>query len=58
VNALLVAFLITGTAILSVGLGVLGAYCAISGVLAAVNPSRPRHAFAKLVPHQSEASGD
>jgi hypothetical protein len=58
VSALFVVFLITSTAILSVILGVFGAYCAISGVLAAVNPSRPSHVLQALVPHQSHASGD
>ena len=57
-NALFVAFLISSTAILSVILGVFGAYCAISGVLAAVNPSRPSNVLRALVPHQSHVSGD
>jgi len=58
VDALLVAFLITSTAVASVGFGVLGAYCAISGVLAALNPAQPRRSTAALVPHHSQASGD
>jgi hypothetical protein len=58
VDALFVAFLIGSTAILSVSLGVLGAYYAISGVLAAINPSRPSHFHGALVPNQSQASGD
>jgi hypothetical protein len=58
VSALFVAFLIISTAILSVILGVFGAYCAISGVLAAVNPSRPSNALSALVAHQSQISGD
>jgi hypothetical protein len=58
VNALFVAFLISSTAILTVVLGVLGAYCAISAVLAVVNISRPSHALAMLVTRQSHASGD
>ena len=58
VDALLVAFLVGGTAIISVGLGVLGAYCAINGLLAAVNPSRPSASLRALVPHQGQASGD
>jgi len=58
VNAVLVGFLISSTAILSVILGVFGAYCAICGVLAAVNPSRSSNALAALVPHQSHMSGD
>ncbi|MGA2004090.1 MAG: hypothetical protein ABSG70_11950 [Terriglobales bacterium] len=48
----------SSTAILSVSLGVLGAYYAISGVLAAFNPGRPSQLLSKLVPHQSQASGD
>ncbi len=57
-GALFVVFLIGSTAILSVILGVFGAYCAISGVLAAVNQSRPSNALQALVPHQSHVSGD
>src|SRR6266404_9978591 len=57
VNGLSAAFLISSTAILSVILGVFGAYCAISGLLAALNPSRP-NVLRALVPHQSPASGD
>ena len=57
-NALFVAFLISSTAILSVVLGVFGAYCAIHGILAAVNPSRPANILSALVAHQSHASGD
>ena len=57
-EALLVIFLVSSTAILSVSLGVLGAYYAISGVLAAFNPGRPSQLLSKLVPHQSQASGD
>jgi hypothetical protein len=55
---LFVAFLITSTAILTVIFGVFGAYCAISAVLAAVNPSRPANTFSGLLPEQSRASGD
>jgi hypothetical protein len=58
VNALFVAFLLSSTALLTVVLGILGAYFAISGILAAVNPSRPSNALAMLVSHQSHASGD
>jgi hypothetical protein len=58
VNALLVAFLVSGTAIVSVGFGVLGAYYAITGLLAAVNPARPAPLLRNLAPHQSQASGD
>ncbi len=50
-DALFVAFLVSSTALISVGLGVLGAYYAISGVLAAFNPSRPSHFLAALVPN-------
>ena len=57
-SALFAAFLISSTAILSVVLGVFGAYWAIVAVLAAVNPSQPRRFLAALVPHQSQASGD
>jgi hypothetical protein len=39
-------------------LGVLGAYYAITGLLAAVNPARPAPLLRALVPHQSPASGD
>lgn len=52
------AFLVSSTAIVSVGLGVLGAYYAITGLLAAVNPARPAEILRALVPHQSQASGD
>jgi hypothetical protein len=58
VNALFVGLLISGTAILSVALGIFGAYFAINGILAAVNPSRPANAFLALVPNQNHASGD
>jgi len=58
VSALLVAFLVSGTAIVSVGLGVLGAYYAIAGLLAAVNPARPTPLLRALVPHQGQVSGD
>jgi len=58
VNALFAVFLVSSTAILSVILGVLGAYYAISGLLAAVNPMRPAPALRTLVPHQSRMSGD
>jgi hypothetical protein len=58
VNALFVAFLVSGTAIVSVGLGVLGAYYAIAGLLAAVNPARPAPLLRALVPHQGQVSGD
>lgn len=57
-DALLVAFLVGGTAIVSVGLGVLGAYYAITGLLAAVNPGRPAQLLQALVPHQGQVSGD
>ena len=57
-NALFIAFLISSTAILTVVLGVAGAYYAISGILAAVNPSRPSNGLAALVTRQSHASGD
>jgi hypothetical protein len=59
VNALIVVLLLCGTAISSVALGVLGAYCAVTGLLAACNPSRPASSFAAaLVPRQSHLAGD
>jgi hypothetical protein len=58
VDALLAAFLIGSTAILSVGVGVMGAYYAITAILAAFNPSRPSRFLAPLAPQQSQASGD
>jgi hypothetical protein len=58
VSALFAAFLISSTAILTVILGIFGAYCAISGILAAVNPSRTSSVLSALVAHQSPASGD
>lgn len=59
VNALIVVLLVCGTTISSVALGVLGAYCAVTGVLAACNPSRPASAFAAaLVPHPGHLAGD
>jgi hypothetical protein len=57
-SALFVVFLIISTAISTVILGILGAYCAISAVLAAFNPSRPLNVLRALVPNQSQASGD
>jgi len=58
VDAFLAVFLISGTAIISVGLGVFGAHYAIAAILAAVNPSRPPRFTQALAPHQSQASGD
>lgn len=58
VDALLVAFLVSSTAVVSVGLGVLGAYYAITGLLAAVNPARPAQFLRALVPNQGQLSGD
>ena len=58
-NALLVVAAIGGTAIIGVALGVFSAYYALTGLLAACNPSRPRvRARPTLVPQQSSASGD
>jgi hypothetical protein len=57
-NALLAALLIVGTAISAVALGVMGAYYAVTGLLAACNPSRPKAPLATLVPRQSSVSGD
>jgi hypothetical protein len=58
VNALFIALVTIGTAICCVVLGVFGAYCAVSGILGAVNPSRASNALSALVPHQSHMSGD
>jgi len=58
VDALFVGFMVTGTAIVSVGLGVLGAYYAITGLLAAVNPARPAQFLRTLIPNQNHVSGD
>lgn len=58
-TALLVALLVFATAITCVALGVFGAYFAVTGLLAALNPSRPRSAVvATLVPTPSQATGD
>jgi hypothetical protein len=56
VEALLAVFLVGSTAIVSVVLGVLGAYYAISGLLNAFNPSRKSPIAAAFIPRQ--ASGD
>jgi hypothetical protein len=59
VNALIVALLLCGTAISSVVLGVFGGYCVLTGLLAALNPSRPASAFAAaFLPRQSHLAGD
>jgi hypothetical protein len=58
VDALYIAFLVSSTAIVSVGIGVFGAYCAISGLLAAFNPARQSRPVAALVPHQGHVGGD
>ena len=58
-NALLVVLAIGGTAIIGVALGVFSAYYALTGLLAACNPSRPLLPRSSvLVPQQSSASGD
>ena len=57
-DALLVAFLVSGTALISVGLGVFGSYYAITGLLAAVNPNRPAPVVRTLVASSSQAGGD
>ena len=57
-NAIFAALLILTVAIASVVLGVFCAYCAISGLLAALNPSRPAPSMAVLVPHESSAGAD
>jgi hypothetical protein len=46
------------TGVLSVALGVFGAYCAIHAVLAAVNPARSSSLSAAFLPEQSRAIGD
>ena len=56
-NALFVALLIILTSVSCVALGVFTAYYAVTGLLAALNPSRPERAPV-LVAHQSSASGD
>jgi hypothetical protein len=59
VTALFVALLVFATAITCVALGVFGAYLAVTGLLAAFNPSRTSSALvASLVPSQSQVSGD
>jgi hypothetical protein len=59
VNALIVVLLVCATAISSVALGVFGAYCAVTGLLAACSPSRPTATFAAaLMPRQSHLAGD
>ncbi|MBZ5654440.1 MAG: hypothetical protein LAO56_04075 [Acidobacteriia bacterium] len=58
VNALLIALVTIGTTISCVVLGVVGAYCAVAGILSAFNPSRTSNALSALVPHQSQMSGD
>jgi len=58
VDAFVVVFLIGGTAILSVGLGVVGAYYSISAILAAFNPARVPRFLPALTAGESQASGD
>jgi len=59
VNAFIIILLVCGTAISSVALGVFGAYCAVTGLLAACNPSRPTAVFAaRLLPHHGHLAGD
>lgn len=59
-NALLVVFVIVATAVIGVALGVFSSYYALTGLLAACNPSRPAESRPNrvLVPQQSSASGD
>lgn len=58
-NALLIVLAIGGTAIIGVALGVFSAYYALTGLLAACNPSRPAlRPRPVLVAQQSSASGD
>jgi hypothetical protein len=58
VNALLIAFIVSTTAVLSVVLGVFGAYYTVNFVLSAINPVRPAPAFRSFVPQHSRMSGD
>jgi hypothetical protein len=60
VSALFVAFLVSSTAILTVVLGVMGGYYAVSVILSAFNPSRPSKpsTLSAFVQQQSQASGD
>jgi hypothetical protein len=58
VNGLLIAFIVSTTAVLSVIFGVFGAYYAVNFLLAAINPTRPAPALRTLVPQQSRMSGD
>ena len=57
-NALFVALLIIGTTASGVALGVFSAYCAVTGLLAALNPSRPPAPLRALMPSEGSASGD
>ncbi|MGA9642755.1 MAG: hypothetical protein WBQ72_15270 [Terriglobales bacterium] len=57
-EAILAIFLIGSTAIVSVVLGVLGAYYAVCGVLAAFNSERKSHLLPQLIPNPTQASGD
>lgn len=58
-NALLIVLAIGSTAILGVALGVFSAYYALTGLLAACNPSRPMvRQGPTLVPQQSSVAGD
>ena len=57
-NALFVALLTVGTSISCVVLGVFGAYAAVTGILAAFNPSRPERILPALVVNQTQLSGD
>jgi hypothetical protein len=57
-NEFLVGFLLTSSAILSVVLGIFGAYCVVSVVLTLLNPAQPSNLLAALVPNQSPSSGD
>ena len=58
VNALLIALVTVATSISCVVLGVVGAYGAVTGILAVCNPSRTNHGLAALVPYQSQVGGD
>jgi len=58
VDALFEIFLLSSTVIVSVGVGILGAHYAISGLLAVLNSTRPSESLHALVPQQGQASGD
>jgi hypothetical protein len=54
VEAFMAAFLIGSIAIVSVGIGICGAYCVVTAVLAALNPTQPARFIAAFVEHQTQ----